>query len=52
MLNKNMDMLSLVLASESCNLADGTDPEAHKVLSNIPSLLMAFRSIFIEFTGG
>jgi hypothetical protein len=42
-------MLSLVLASESCNLTDSADANSNQVLSNIPKLLMAFRSIFIEF---
>ena len=50
LLTKTMDMLSLTLASESCHKMDGNvDPETHKLFSNIPKLLMAFRSIFIEF---
>ena len=49
LLNKNLGMLSLVLASESCNLTDSADVNSSQVLYNVPKLLMAFRSIFIEF---
>jgi len=50
LLNKNLGMLSLVLASESCNMTDSADANSNQVLSNIPKLLMAFKSIFIEFS--
>jgi hypothetical protein len=50
LLTKNLEMLSLTLASESCHKMDGPiDSTSHVLMSNIPRLLMQFRSIFIEF---
>ena len=50
LLTKNLEMLSLTLASESCSKVDGPiDVESHALMSSIPKLLMAFRSVFIEF---
>ena len=46
-----MDMVSLVLASESC-IGKGESVESletHQVLTNVPELLKTFRSMFIEF---
>ena len=50
LLNKNLELLSLTLASESCMKMDGPiDASTHPLISNMPNLLLAFRSIFIEF---
>lgn len=46
LLNRTMELLTLVLASESCSNETCSD---HQLLKNVPKLLMAFRSIFIEF---
>ena len=46
LLNRTMEILTLVLASESCS-TDGL--EDHSLLKNVPALLMTFRSIFLEF---
>lgn len=51
LLARTMDMLSLVLASESC-IGKGESVESletHQVLTNVPELLKTFRSMFIEF---
>lgn len=50
LLTRNLELLSLTLASESCSRTDGPlDGETHALLSNMAPLLMCFRSIFIEF---
>ena len=51
LLARTMDMLILVLASESC-IGKGESVESietHQVLTNVPELLKIFRSMFIEF---
>lgn len=47
LLTKNLELLSLTLASESC--CDPGETDGHALLSNMPSMLSCFRSIFIEF---
>jgi hypothetical protein len=47
-LTDTMSTLSLVLASESANKAEGMEAlENHPLLKNVHELLMAFRSVFI-----
>ena len=50
LLNNTMNVLCLVLASESCNKTEGMEAlDTHQLFVNMPTLLKAFRSIFIEF---
>lgn len=45
-----MTVLSLVLASESANKAEGMEAlESHPLLKNVQELLMAFGAVFIRF---
>lgn len=53
LLNRTMDLLTLVLATESCGGGlDGEQPEdmsEHELIANMPLLLTTFKNMFIAF---